>query len=169
MTFRRFTSNVEAAGRLPVDTDDLSDRLAANELSMAVQWRKPDEQCPCRRLSNRKSQHRSGLLGRCRTVPGYCFQFVGFRHKRPLHCDGRARRIQRSSGLDSKWQCWSPDEQFREIDRRQQRRGVVGLPELSAIRGRVCGLLYLDRKSTRLNSSHLGISYAVFCLKKKNQ
>src|SRR5262245_64150118 len=27
--------------------------------------------------------------------------------------------------------------------------------------------LSLDRKSTRLNSSHLGISYAVFCLKKK--
>src|ERR1039458_10439726 len=26
-----------------------------------------------------------------------------------------------------------------------------------------------DRKSTRLNSSHLGISYAVFCLKKTNQ
>src|ERR1017187_1277638 len=25
-----------------------------------------------------------------------------------------------------------------------------------------------DRKSTRLNSSHRGISYAVFCLKKKN-
>src|SRR5262245_64482367 len=28
---------------------------------------------------------------------------------------------------------------------------------------------HLDRKSTRLNSSHLGISYAVFCLKKKNR
>src|SRR5262245_64645681 len=27
------------------------------------------------------------------------------------------------------------------------------------------GDLLLDRKSTRLNSSHLGISYAVFCLK----
>src|SRR5256885_4150103 len=27
---------------------------------------------------------------------------------------------------------------------------------------------YTDRKSTRLNSSHLVISYAVFCLKKKN-
>src|ERR1039458_8951223 len=26
-----------------------------------------------------------------------------------------------------------------------------------------------DRKSTRLNSSHLGISYAVFCMKKKTQ
>src|ERR1035438_4268273 len=28
-------------------------------------------------------------------------------------------------------------------------------------------MVYKDRKSTRLNSSHLGISYAVFCLKKK--
>src|SRR6266540_5048478 len=27
--------------------------------------------------------------------------------------------------------------------------------------------LHLDRKSTRLNSSHITISYAVFCLKKK--
>src|SRR5256885_3727376 len=34
----------------------------------------------------------------------------------------------------------------------------------STISGR-CG----DRKSTRLNSSHLVISYAVFCLKKKKQ
>src|SRR5688500_19643559 len=35
----------------------------------------------------------------------------------------------------------------------------------------VCEVLHLlneDRKSTRLNSSHLVISYAVFCLKKKN-
>src|SRR3712207_8459057 len=30
-------------------------------------------------------------------------------------------------------------------------------------------LLYADRKSTRLNSSHANISYAVFCLKKKNK
>src|ERR1035441_8408614 len=28
-----------------------------------------------------------------------------------------------------------------------------------------CFSLYIDRKSTRLNSSHLGISYALFCLK----
>ena len=28
---------------------------------------------------------------------------------------------------------------------------------------------FSDRKSTRLNSSHLGISYAVFCLKKKKK
>src|SRR3712207_7146705 len=30
------------------------------------------------------------------------------------------------------------------------------------------GLELADRKSTRLNSSHANISYAVFCLKKKN-
>src|SRR5258708_31267275 len=32
-----------------------------------------------------------------------------------------------------------------------------------------CVHLILDRKSTRLNSSHQIISYAVFCLKKKNK
>src|SRR5258705_3208382 len=32
---------------------------------------------------------------------------------------------------------------------------------------RVYGIALGDRKSTRLNSSHLGISYAVFCLRKK--
>src|SRR2546426_5834922 len=40
----------------------------------------------------------------------------------------------------------------------------------SACRWHRCGggrALGLDRKSTRLNSSHLVISYAVFCLKKK--
>src|SRR5690606_41981015 len=34
---------------------------------------------------------------------------------------------------------------------------------------RVSGVLFLDRKSTRLNSSHVKISYAVFCLKKKKK
>src|SRR5437763_7653672 len=33
--------------------------------------------------------------------------------------------------------------------------------------GKVAALAMLDRKSTRLNSSHRCISYAVFCLKKK--
>src|SRR3712207_8198782 len=35
-------------------------------------------------------------------------------------------------------------------------------------RQRACVRLDLDRKSTRLNSSHANISYAVFCLKKKH-
>src|SRR5207245_7762932 len=41
-----------------------------------------------------------------------------------------------------------------------------GLHNLGALRA---GLRTLDRKSTRLNSSHGSISYAVFCLKKKNK
>src|SRR5690625_5494397 len=32
----------------------------------------------------------------------------------------------------------------------------------------IFGYQFVDRKSTRLNSSHVAISYAVFCLKKKN-
>src|SRR5439155_10420818 len=34
---------------------------------------------------------------------------------------------------------------------------------------RFCHTPVLDRKSTRLNSSHVAISYAVFCLKKKKK
>src|SRR3712207_8431663 len=37
------------------------------------------------------------------------------------------------------------------------------------VRLRRAGRLALDRKSTRLNSSHANISYAVFCLKKKKR
>src|SRR5256885_8615970 len=40
---------------------------------------------------------------------------------------------------------------------------------LSAQARRYLFLQYRDRKSTRLNFSHLVISYAVFCLKKKNK
>src|SRR5438045_7289481 len=46
----------------------------------------------------------------------------------------------------------------RAGDRIKRRRSLTG----AFTRSR-----WLDRKSTRLNSSHLGISYAVFCLKKK--
>src|SRR5690242_21312692 len=40
--------------------------------------------------------------------------------------------------------------------------------EALAIEFRIRGI-GLDRKSTRLNSSHMSISYAVFCLKKKKK
>src|SRR5207253_11352854 len=45
------------------------------------------------------------------------------------------------------------------------RTGVAVHPELIAQRP----FQVEDRKSTRLNSSHVAISYAVFCLKKKKQ
>src|SRR5690554_7658400 len=37
------------------------------------------------------------------------------------------------------------------------------------LKGKTLGIIGLDRKSTRLNSSHVRISYAVFCLKKKKK
>src|SRR3712207_8123796 len=58
---------------------------------------------------------------------------------------------------------------------RHRREPVLRLPRAGRRGGRdlrqrfddVGGLLDRDRKSTRLNSSHANISYAVFCLKKK--
>src|SRR5256885_11091135 len=57
----------------------------------------------------------------------------------------------------------------RSILSRLEEEGYVQQPHTSA--GRIPtdrGYRNSDRKSTRLNSSHLVISYAVFCLKKKN-
>src|SRR3712207_7102788 len=49
--------------------------------------------------------------------------------------------------------------------------GGIGLGqdrgELVALEGGADAVEVVDRKSTRLNSSHANISYAVFCLKKK--
>src|SRR3712207_6977742 len=47
---------------------------------------------------------------------------------------------------------------------------VDEVPDLDGVAGEEGDLLQVgtDRKSTRLNSSHANISYAVFCLKKKN-
>src|SRR5207248_10599973 len=86
---------------------------------------------------------------------------------------------------------------FRSVVERQPRDAVVALPDLQAVghdaldvrhqvavsegdplgaRRRSAGELQErdvvraeDRKSTRLNSSHRTISYAVFCLKKKKK
>src|SRR5436853_3320610 len=48
-------------------------------------------------------------------------------------------------------------------------RRVHGAKPGGADAGNLLRLRIQDRKSTRLNSSHLGISYAVFCLKKKKK
>src|SRR3712207_7127131 len=55
---------------------------------------------------------------------------------------------------------WGDEERSAELEEFLLRPAwVVGLPlDIHGVR---------DRKSTRLNSSHANISYAVFCLKKK--
>src|SRR5256885_10764372 len=54
------------------------------------------------------------------------------------------------------------DRRAREDAARQRPALEEGGPRDACLRGE-------DRKSTRLNSSHLVISYAVFCLKKKKK
>src|SRR3712207_7270046 len=57
-----------------------------------------------------------------------------------------------------------PDRRAQALDGLLERRGRLDLVEHRPERG---GAFHGDRKSTRLNSSHANISYAVFCLKKK--
>src|SRR5947209_16079116 len=57
-------------------------------------------------------------------------------------------------------------------------KGMLAKPEnreeavaklFKSVGGKLIGWYLTDRKSTRLNSSHANISYAVFCLKKKKK
>src|SRR5699024_11919018 len=69
------------------------------------------------------------------------------------------------------------DEEFeaslRVIDLVVMRTGAFYAVEIKGMADKVCAVAErieeegTDRKSTRLNSSHVSISYAVFCLKKK--
>src|SRR2546430_6685776 len=60
------------------------------------------------------------------------------------------------------------DEKVESIEI-QQGRAVLKTANRSIPLEQVKQIRFEDRKSTRLNSSHSQISYAVFCLKKKNE
>src|SRR5690348_16340268 len=99
----------------------------------------------------------------------------------PLHTEGVARWLHATTELrgiirihDSRRTFW------RRVKREWRRSGTLGLADVFAFRvyyrlergsydaaWERTALDALDRKSTRLNSSHPSISYAVFCLKKK--
>src|SRR5690625_5912186 len=64
--------------------------------------------------------------------------------------NGEIGNIRRTNWIITTW--WRPQAYFDDSDWRATY---------------ACGLQ--DRKSTRLNSSHVAISYAVFCLKKKKK
>src|SRR5690606_42011304 len=78
----------------------------------------------------------------------------------------------RSSGLIDSTQCNDPD--FRKLlSDACAKFNSVSVREIDVQQNDVrIGILFQkfkDRKSTRLNSSHVKISYAVFCLKKKKK
>src|SRR5690554_7018549 len=54
------------------------------------------------------------------------------------------------------------------LSRRQEERWHPDFRQADGFAVHCQGIWLQDRKSTRLNSSHVRISYAVFCLKKKN-
>src|SRR5205814_8700112 len=88
-------------------------------------------------------------------VPSVSFFFYGSGHVRVLH----SFPTRRSSDLV---RYFGTPDQDAALD--IEAKHVVHLPAATLINPTGD----LDRKSTRLNSSHLGISYAVFCLKKKS-
>src|SRR5690625_5355560 len=56
------------------------------------------------------------------------------------------------------------EQKATELAKRFEQDGVSSIVYTDIARD---GMMQGDRKSTRLNSSHVAISYAVFCLKKK--
>src|SRR5256885_6608698 len=63
--------------------------------------------------------------------------------------------------------CWVPTTGADILFREQAQHRITGGNPLDRLGNQGCH--GQDRKSTRLNSSHLVISYAVFCLKKKKE
>src|SRR5262245_63945042 len=80
---------------------------------------------------------------------------AGRRAREEVRMAARIRRVQRAAGG------------LRAQDRRARRAALMDAKKLVKMANDIAA--FLDRKSTRLNSSHLGISYAVFCLKKKKK
>src|SRR5437868_10223034 len=79
-----------------------------------------------------------------------------FRHLPRAHRDLHSFPTRRSSDLVCR-------RSGKLLLNRQRQTVIINLPRESPIPLAA----ELDRKSTRLNSSHVSISYAVFCLKKK--
>src|SRR3712207_7025376 len=75
--------------------------------------------------------------------------------------DHHDRAVLAAVQLEDDGHAESQPEPQHQADQAEQRLGeLAGLLLRATVRGRG------DRKSTRLNSSHANISYAVFCLKK---
>src|SRR5439155_2848864 len=98
------------------------------------------------------------------------FSFYLSRHHLDLHSFPTRRSSdlssfqsgRRESNRQSPWSC--PETAIDEYAACPS--NALGIKHIGASMKRTL-VVGLDRKSTRLNSSHVAISYAVFCLKKK--
>src|SRR5947199_7118204 len=102
---------------------------------------------------------------------GFCLSHRAFLRLRDL---GQREALQEPD-LGAYWPQWAAPREpslnrCGELVPRDDKKLVQVVEELGAEANGHCAelkIVEIDRKSTRLNSSHLGISYAVFCLKKK--
>src|SRR5699024_11356460 len=86
---------------------------------------------------------------------------------RELFQDNNMKKLVRKLPASSIQTHHAHDTAFIEANiEKWEKEGIIFIekPEIIAAMLRS---LFIDRKSTRLNSSHVSISYAVFCLKKK--
>src|SRR5690348_18163639 len=79
------------------------------------------------------------------------------------------------SRLGASWICWlwlimmlTTQAQIAAMEGTVGQAAHMAFPSVSQAMADAAGA-FVDRKSTRLNSSHPSISYAVFCLKKKKK
>src|SRR5207302_4353984 len=78
----------------------------------------------------------------------------------PVSARKRASSVRRLHDL------WN---RVRPVERAKPWRNYARMGGFGQMPPEVLGKIHTDRKSTRLNSSHVKISYAVFCLKKNKQ
>src|ERR1039458_4329473 len=107
----------------------------------------------------------------------------GFAHTRALLDELKLHTVCQSAACPNHWECWTKGTATFMIggDRCTRACGFCAVTTAKPLAleedepMRVAEATFrlrlrhvvIDRKSTRLNSSHLGTSYAVFCLKKK--
>src|SRR5207249_10137608 len=70
-----------------------------------------------------------------------------------------------SAKKPSTWVEPSLKRDVRQHSRLENTRSAARTVSLTRRNGTCASVTFIDRKSTRLNSSHVSISYAVFCLK----
>src|SRR5438874_6557349 len=111
-----------------------------------------------RRQQYRKPKH-PAMQG-CPQKRGVCLQVKTMTPKKPNSALRKVARVRLSNGTEVTAYIPGEGHNLQEHSIVLVRGGRVrDLP----------GVRTIDRKSTRLNSSHVEISYAVFCLKKKKK